>query len=176
MAGYGTDTGFTEWLAANGYAMPAGAPTPAVLRERGSVYIDATYGARFKGVPTGGSEQERAWPRTGATVYGSTLATSLVPNAVINASYMAALVEASNPGSLSSGPSNGTGVVRRQKVDTIEREFFEARQQEGEHFDPLAPSMATKIIPEVDNLLKPYLDLAGSILGVGLWSVGPGAC
>jgi hypothetical protein len=163
-------------LAANGYTLPVGAPAPAVLRQRGSAYIDATYGARFKGVPTGGPDQDRAWPRTGATVFGTMLATSVVPLTVINASYLAAWVEGQKAGSLSGGASNGTGVVKRQKVEGIEREFFEAKQQEGELYDPLAPSGSTKIIPDIDNALKPYLDLSGTVHGVGLWSIGQGAC
>lgn len=125
MAGYGTDQGFTEWLAANGYSLPAGAPTATVLRQRGSVYIDGTYGYRFPGTPTDGLNQERAWPRTGATIYGSTLASNVIPNRVIEASYMAAYIEATKLGSLTviTDPSKR---VKRQKVDTIEREFFEA--------------------------------------------------
>lgn len=39
MSGYGSDQGFSDWLAAHGYVLPAGegAPTEAVLRQRGSV-------------------------------------------------------------------------------------------------------------------------------------------
>ncbi|WP_318012501.1 DnaT-like ssDNA-binding protein [Mesorhizobium sp. BR1-1-13] len=43
--------------------------------------------ARFSGQPTGGINQERAWPRTGATAYGSALASDLIPQRVIDASY-----------------------------------------------------------------------------------------
>lgn len=176
MAGFGDDSGFNDWLTANGYSLPSGAPTPAVLRERGSSYIDATYGARFKGVPTGGFDQERSWPRSGAVVNCSTIPDDVVPLAIVNASYRAAWVEANAPGSLSPGGGTGSGVVKRQKVDTIEREFFEAKPHEGELFDPLAPSSSTSIIPEIDNALKPYLRLDATVQGVGLWSIGPAVC
>lgn len=72
MAGYGDDEGFATWLAENGYTLPDGAPLPVVLRQRGSAYLDATYGPRFVGVPTD-PEQEREWPRTGATIFGTAL-------------------------------------------------------------------------------------------------------
>ena len=67
MAGYGDDDGFQAFLTANGYTLPDGAPAAAVLRQRGSVYVDGTYSLRFSGSPTGGAAQEREWPRTGAT-------------------------------------------------------------------------------------------------------------
>ena len=41
MAGYGDDTGFAAWLADAGLSLPVGAPLPAVLRQRGSDYLDA---------------------------------------------------------------------------------------------------------------------------------------
>lgn len=124
MAGYGDDPGLTTWLAENGYSLPDGAPAAAVLRQRGSVYIDGTYGYRFPGSPTGGLAQDRAWPRTGATIYGAAIATDLIPQRVIDASYMAAYLDATKPGSLAvvTDPAKR---VKRQKVDTIEREFFE---------------------------------------------------
>jgi hypothetical protein len=54
MAGYGNDEGFATWLAENGHTLPDGAPLPAVLRQRGSVYIDGHYGMRFAGEKAGG--------------------------------------------------------------------------------------------------------------------------
>lgn len=102
MAGYGADQAFSDWMEANGYTLPEGAPDAAVLRERGSVYIDGTYGDRFPGKPTGGASQERAWPRTGASDrYGNALPTDQVPQRVIDASYHAAWMEATTPGILS---------------------------------------------------------------------------
>jgi len=101
MAGYGDDTEFAAWLTARGYTLPDSAPDAAVLRERGSVYIDGTYAERWPGTPTGGIDQERAWPRTGATdVYGNAIASNAVPTRVEHASYEAAWIEAGKPGSL----------------------------------------------------------------------------
>ncbi|TPN26621.1 hypothetical protein FKO01_25445 [Mesorhizobium sp. B2-3-3] len=128
MAGYGDDAGFTAYAAAAGYTVPAGSIPGA--RQRGSIYIDGTYGLRFPGQPTGGVEQERAWPRTGASVYGAALASDLVPQRVIDASYEAAYLELKKPGSLSVS-FDPAKKVKRQKVEGIEREFFEAGASTG---------------------------------------------
>ncbi|MCO6050848.1 hypothetical protein NGM99_13775 [Mesorhizobium sp. RP14(2022)] len=122
MAGYGSDEQFAAWAAAAGYTIPEGSVTAA--RQRGSDYVDGAYGARFPGTPTGGIEQERAWPRTGASAAGSAIGSDVIPARVVNASYQAALLELNAPGSLSvvADPSKR---VRRQKVEGIEREFFE---------------------------------------------------
>lgn len=112
MAGYGDEAGLTAWLSANGYTLPTGAPDAAVLLERGSVYIDGTYGPRFPGSPTGGAAQEREWPRTGATDrYGNALASDTVPQRVINAAYHAAYLEAGSPGMLATTYTPGTQKV-----------------------------------------------------------------
>lgn len=151
MAGYGTDGGFTDWLAANGYELSVGAPTPEVLRQRGSAYIDGRYGYRFSGSPTGGLSQERAWPRTGATdIYGNSIASDLIPNQVVEASYYAAWYESNSPGSLAM-ITNPSAMVKRQKVDTIEREFFDPSK------DPYAVLGPTSSI--IEGLLAPLLDL-----------------
>lgn len=97
MAGYGTDEGFELWLEENGYTLPASAPTPAVLRNRGAGYTDGVYRARFSGLPTGGFDQERARPRTAAYAYCQ----PIVPDAAIKASYAGAYAGAVTPGSLS---------------------------------------------------------------------------
>lgn len=154
MAGYGTDDGFTAWLTANGYTLAVSAPSKAVLRERGSVYIDGAYGDRFPGRPTGGLAQERAWPRTGATVYGSTLASDLVPQRVIDASYMAAYLDATQPGALAVlvDPAKR---VKRQKVDTIEREFFEPGANG-------AAIVAAPVSTVIEGLLAPLIGLASA--------------
>jgi len=43
------------------------AGTIAAARQRGSLFIDGTYGLRFPGTPSGGLDQEREWRRTGAS-------------------------------------------------------------------------------------------------------------
>ncbi|MER8532111.1 hypothetical protein NKH61_05205 [Mesorhizobium sp. M1005] len=148
MAGYGDDAGFTAYAAAAGYTVPAG--TIAAARQRGSAYIDGTYGSRFPGQPTGGIAQEREWPRTGATAYGSALASDLIPQRVIDASYEAAYLELLKPGSLSISfdPSRK---VKRQKVEGIEREFFEPSDS-GNIFAPDAP-----VSTIIEGLLAPLI-------------------
>lgn len=124
MAGYGSDTGFQDWLITNGHVLPESALAPAILRQRGSQYIDGLYGSRFAGVPTGGFEQERAWPRTGAEASGQTIPSGVVPVAIEQASYHAAYQEAMKPGSLAVSATSA-GALKRKKIDVLEKEFFE---------------------------------------------------
>lgn len=148
MAGYGDDAGFTAYMTAAGYVVPAG--TISAARQRGSVYVDGTYAARFPGVPTGGVDQEREWPRTGAEdFYGNAIDPSAVPQRVINASYEAALIELQNPGSLSV-TFDPAQRVKRQKVDTIEREFFDPAA--GSFFAPNAPVSSI-----IEGILMPLI-------------------
>lgn len=124
MPGYGSDLDFAAWAAGAGYAVPAGAV--AAARQRGSAYIDGVYGARFPGIPTDGAEQEREWPRIGATDrYGNALDPAVVPMRVVYASYEAALLELASPGSLSvtTGGTIGVAAVKREKVGPLETEY-----------------------------------------------------
>lgn len=148
MSGYGSDEGFNAWIAENGYTLPDGAPSAAVLRERGSVTIDALYGGRFVGEPTGGVEQERAWPRTGAFAMGVAIAPDAIPNAVIKASFHAALAASSAVGgSLVVGTP---GTVKRRKVGDVETEFS----------DGAGAFKASGDVPVtiLDGLLAPFLE------------------
>ncbi|WP_420478239.1 DnaT-like ssDNA-binding protein [Brevundimonas sp. FT23028] len=99
---YGSDSGFSDWMAARGHTLPAGAPTPAVLRQRATDYIDAVYGPRLIGDQT----------------------VDPLLTALETATYVAAWHEANNPGSLSSAAS-ASGAVKREKVDVLEVEYFE---------------------------------------------------
>jgi hypothetical protein len=121
MAGYGDDTAFAAWLTDNGYTLPGTAPAPAVLRNRGSQYIDAVYGSRFVGSVVD-PVQERQWPRESAIVNGKLMPSNVVPTAVIQASYFAAYQEAVKPGSLSV-VGTSSGAVKRVKVGQIEKEY-----------------------------------------------------
>lgn len=125
MAGYGDDQGFADWLAAQGLTLPADAPAPAVLRQIGSNYVDAAYEHRLGcSRRTGGFEQLLAWPRTGHSVNGETVPSDFIPPAWVNAAYRAAYLQATNPGWATS-TNDPNRVTRREKVDVIEREFFE---------------------------------------------------
>lgn len=150
MASYGSDQGLTDWLAEQGYTLPDTAPAPAVLRARGSAYVDG-YDSRWTGQRTGGAMQELAWPRTGAVLNCVTaIPDDVIPVAVVNASYRAAWLDASSPGVLA-GPTVTPGTrVRRQKVDVIEREFFD----DGKSEVGSGPSFIDSII---DGLLGPFI-------------------
>ncbi len=163
MAGYGTDPGFTDWLASMGYSLPADAPAPAVLRQRGSDYIDALYGSRLCGHPVS-FDQERAWPRVGAVVNGRKIPSDIIPNAFVIASYYAAWQEATNPGSLT-GTGSASSAVVREKVGELEVQYANA-QSDG------TASFLTPLISTVDGMLAPYLcDMTG-ITPVMIRSIG----
>lgn len=150
MAGYGSDSGFADWLTENGYTLPVGSPSAAVLRNRGAAYTDGVYGARFSGIPTGGFAQERAWPRTGAYAYGQPIGDSIIPDAVIKASYAAAWQEASSPGSLSASGSEASRVKREKVEGAVEVEY----QASSGSFS--ASSLVT-LLTDVEGLLAPFL-------------------
>jgi len=154
MAGYGTDSALKAYWDAAGYTYAADAPF-AALRQRGSAYIDGTYGMRFPGQPTGGLAQEREWPRTGATAYGAALESDLIPTRVEQASYEAAYIELKKPGSLSVS-FDPARKVKRQKVEGIEREFFEPADS-GNIFAPDA-----LVSTVIEGLLAP---LIGPVFG-----------
>ena len=164
MAGYGGDTEFETWMADNGYSTSSdGDLTVAQLRQRGSDYIDALYGQRFKGEPAGGIDQERAWPRVNASAWKTPLADDVIPRNVIIASYHAALHESSNPGSLAVAAS-AVSAVKREKVDVLETEYFEGSGD--------AAADATIKLSAVEGLLAPFLLPDSNKPGLGLWAVG----
>jgi len=123
MAGYGTDQGFTDWLAANGLSLPVGAPAVAILREVGSNYVDGAYEPGLScSKRTGGFAQDRAWPRVGHTVQCEVVPSSLIPQAWILASYRAAYLQAVS--GWAQGGTDPTRVTKREKVDVLEVEYF----------------------------------------------------
>lgn len=163
MAGYGTDDGFTAWLASNGFAAPTGVLTVAQLRQRGSDYLDALYGAQFPGSPVDAFDQERAWGRTGATAYGRPIPEGTIPNNIILASYHAAQHEDLNPGSLNVSATQA-GAIKKKKIDVIEKEFFEGSGN--------AAADATVRLSAVEGLVAPFLITERAGLTLGLWAVG----
>lgn len=147
MAAYGSDELFEAWLTEQGYTPPETAPTSAVLRTRGSGYIDATYGARFTGTPTGGFAQALQWPRTGAEAYGAAIGDTVIPDAVVRASYHAAYAEAVTPGSLSVSYTPGTAKVLTE-VRGIKWQVVGDASAEG--------AMVVRL-SAVEGLLAPFL-------------------
>lgn len=154
MAGYGNNAGFTAYAAAVGYVIPDGTQDAAIAaaRQRGSLVIDR-YEARFSGTRTGGFAQERAWPRTGATTYyGEAIPSDVVPLAIENASYEAAFLELTNPGSLSPVVT-GSSTVKREKVGQLEVEY--AASSSTSVADMVA--LATPVVTVIEGLLWPFL-------------------
>lgn len=148
MAGYGDDDGFTTWLSENGYTLPVGAPAAAVLRQRGSVYIDGTYLSRFSGTPTDGAAQDREWPRTSATDrYGNALASDTVPTRIVEASYMAAWLEASSPGALV-GSGSAAAAVKRERVEgAVEVEYQTGKAWSSADLVPMFSAIEAILAP-----------------------------
>jgi hypothetical protein len=151
MAGYGDDAKFNAWMASNGYSLPDGGVAVAVLRQRGSAYVDGLYGSRFSGQPTGGFEQERAWPRVDACAHGQTIPSDVVPVAIEHASYHAVYQEAVSPGSLSVAAST-SGAIKREKVDVLEVEYVAGTGD--------AVADATIRLSAVEGLLAPFFAVA----------------
>lgn len=160
---YGTDNGLSTWLSQQGYVLPDGAPSPAVLRARASTYVDS-YEQYWTGHRTDGVTQENAWPRTGATLNCVTaIASDVIPVAVVTATYRAAWLEASAPGVLA-GPQVAPGArVKRQKVDVIEREFFD----DGKHAVGSGPVFIDSLI---DGLLGQFI--CNQKNAAFVWSLG----
>jgi hypothetical protein len=102
MAQHGTEQGFTDWLAARGHDLPDGAPSPAILLQRATDYLDAVYGARLANAE----------------------ASDALDLALERATYAAAWHEAQNPGSLSVSVV-ASQQVKREKIDVIETEYFQ---------------------------------------------------
>lgn len=161
MAGYGTDELFEAFLADNGLTVPA-SPVPAVLRQRGSDYVDALHGPCLAGSPTGGLDQERAWPRLGALAYGAAIPDDTIPAKWVQASYWAAWHEGNNPGTLTVTAS-ASGAVKRRKVDVLETEFFEGSGN--------AAADATLRISTIEGLVAPFLRDV-TVTGPVIYSVG----
>lgn len=163
MAAYGDDEGFEAWLAEQGLVLPDEAPTPAVLRARGSLYVDS-YEKFWTGQRAGGVTQELGWPRSGATV-NCTMAIpdDVIPPAVITAAYRAGWLDAVTPGILNGSAGAAGSRVKRQKVDVIEREFFD----DGKAEIGGGPSF---IDSQIDGLLSQFVcDDSGAAF---LWTLG----
>jgi len=160
---YGDDAGFETWLETMGYELPSDAPDPAILRARGSLYVDG-YERYWTGQRTGGVMQEEAWPRTGATINCTTaIPDDVIPPAVVTASYRAAWLEAETPGVLIGSAGAAGSRIKRQKVDTIEREFFD----DGKNGVGSGPSF---IDSQIDGLLGQFICDAND--GAFLWTLG----
>ncbi|MDX0408378.1 hypothetical protein CN059_26335 [Sinorhizobium medicae] len=154
MAGYGTNDGFTAYATEAGYVFPDGTTEAQkdAARQRGSLAVDR-YEPKFSGRRTDGYAQERAFPRTGAaTYYGEAIPSTEVPAAIINASYEAAFLELTNPGSLSPVVT-GSQTVKREKIGQLEVEYSTSSSTDID--DVVA--LATPVVTTIEGLLWPFL-------------------
>lgn len=154
MAGYGTNEAAQAYWTAAGYVVPEGTDAAAIAaaRQRGALAIDR-YEPRFSGRRTGGIAQERAWPRTDAyTYYGEAIPSGVVPVAIENASYEAAFIELTNPGSLSPVVT-GSSTVKREKVGQLEVEYSTATTTDVDDI----VALATPVVTAIEGMLWPFL-------------------
>jgi hypothetical protein len=162
---YGSDEGLAAYLASMGYVLPTGAPSAAVLRARGSAYLDGAYEGLWTGQRTGGVMQADGWPRTGAKIGCVTdIADDVIPLAVINAAYRAAWLEASAPGALSPAPVIGARVKRERVEGAVEQEFFDDGKAS-------AGAAGGFIDPAIDGAMQAFI-CANTGSGLFLMSVG----
>jgi len=151
---YGDNAGFTAYAEAAGYVIPDGTTDAQIsaARQRGSLVIDR-FEPRFSGSRTGGFAQVNAWPRTGAsTYYGEAIPSDVIPDAIVNASYEAAFLELTNPGSLSP-VITGSSLVKREKVGSLEVDY--ATINKADIAEIIA--LATPVVTVIEGLLWPFL-------------------
>lgn len=150
MAGYGDNTKAQAYWQAAGYVVPENTPVADITAalQRGSMFVDR-YEFKFSGSRTGGFAQERAWPRTGAeTYYGEPIPSDAIPVAVENASYEAAFLELTSPGSLSPVVT-GSATVKREKVGQLEVEYSTSSSTSVEDI----VALATPVVTSIEGLL-----------------------
>jgi hypothetical protein len=160
---YGTVSGADAYHAARGNVAWTGTTAEKLAAlVRASSYIDATYGARFSGVPTNAFAQPLAWPRAGVSVWGNAVPSTLVPTAVINAAYEAALIERVTPGSFSVSGSASSAVKREKVEGAVEIEY--QTNSGAWTVESMLP-----VLSSIEGLLKPFLRSAEA--GIGIWVI-----
>lgn len=148
---YGTNQGLEDWLTAQGLTLPVGAD-PTVLRNIGSAYVDSAYGYKLTcSQKAGGFAQELEWPRVNHVVNGEVVPDDLIPAAWINASYRAAYLQSQTPGWATTGV-DASRQTKRERVDTIEREFFSSSEAPGSSAAPGFPSDSI-----INGMVLPWL-------------------
>jgi hypothetical protein len=154
MAAYGTREGFEQYAVEHGYIIPEGASEVQIAAAmlRGSLVIDR-YEPKFSGARTGGYDQARAWPRTGAvTYYGQAIPAGDTPKPIIEASYEASFLELITPSSLSPVVT-GNAVTKREKVGELEVEY--AVSSSSSSADVVAA--ATPVVTVIEGLLWQFM-------------------
>lgn len=141
MTAYGDLTGLKAHWAALGYDIGSLSDTELdELRMAASEFVDG-FGFRktpsgatiilFSGKPTGGRDQVRQWPRTGASdTFGDAYETDETPPAIIRATYEAAYFAAQNANGLNKA-FKADQIVQSRKVGPLARSFFEPKSENG---------------------------------------------
>lgn len=155
---YGSDDAMAAWATANGLTLPA-SPAKAILRQRGTAYVDGLYGDQFPGKRTGGYAQAEAWPRTDADFEGDAIPSDVVPAAIEQAAYWAGYYSTQRAAGLGGAYVPGEQ-VKRKKLEGLEKEYFEAAAS-------LGARAGVPVFPEVEGLLYPFL-IDADLAGVGL--------
>lgn len=128
---------------------------------RSSEALDGIYGPRFPGKKAERS-QDRAWPRVGAVDHCSdeAIPETETPAEVENAAYALALAELTSPGSSTPTLTLGKS-VKRQKVGSIEREFFSPQEGVAITIKSLRPVL-TAVEDALRCLLTPDTSKGGT--------------
>ncbi|MFC5385183.1 DnaT-like ssDNA-binding protein [Aquamicrobium segne] len=161
MAHYGDLLGALAYHEARGNAAWSASgvndPQRTAALVRASAALDGIYGGRFAGHKAGGRSQALAWPRSGAFDHcaGEDISNDEIPQEVINAAYELALAELQRPGSSSPTVTPGR-LVKRQKVEGIEREFFGPGDGVSGSSDGMRP-----VLMAVEDALRCVLEPAG---------------
>lgn len=138
---YHAERGNTAWAAAD-----ESARNIALLR--GSEDADAIYRSAFPGVKTGGRDQVREWPRTGATdASGYTIESDAEPIEIEFASYEFALRELLNPGSVLPDVTPSTQIKRERIEGIIDTEYV----------TPSGPAAVRPVIAVIDAIMAPLI-------------------
>lgn len=108
----------------------------------------------WNGTPACDCDHALAWPRSGATTCdGCDIASNVVPEAVKQATYAAALTELASPGALTPTITPGQQ-AKREKVDVIEVEYM-TPQDQGVYQGQYDPTVALRpVLTQVQDMLK----------------------
>lgn len=102
--------------------------------------------------------QPRAFPRDGVTFYGEAVGDNITPTAIEEASYEAALREASTPGSLLPDYTENTtsGAVVQETVGPLTIKYSDMSKERRDHlWGGRPPNMP--VIPTIDGMVAGYL-------------------
>lgn len=103
---------------------------------------------KFAGQRFSPSEQALLFPRSGVTLFGQDLATDAIPQQLLAAQIVLAIESAS----VDLLPRDSGRIIKKEKLDVIETEYFES-----------STTAPVPTFPQVEALLAPLFDSGGSI-------------